>query len=63
MSLEKDRILRMFLRTPNLRPPNALEADIRTQVYGYRLDADPASNTLWCLRASGHTEDRKVGSS
>ena len=58
MSHEKDRILRMFLRTPNLRPSNALEADIRTQVYGYQLDTDPSNNTR--LRDSGHAEDRKV---
>ena len=58
MSHEKDRILRMFLRTLNLRPSNALEADIRTQVYGYWLDTDPANNTR--LRDSGHAEDRKV---
>ena len=37
MSHEKDRILRMFLRTPNLRPSNALEADIRIWLLaGYR---------------------------
>ena len=50
----------MFLRSPNLKPSNKIEADIRTQLHGYRLDNDQASNTLWRLRDSGHHEDRKV---
>ena len=34
---------------------NKIEADIRTQVHGYRLDMDPSSNNLWRLHDSGHT--------
>ena len=60
MAPEKYRLLEMFLRTPELRPSNKLEADIQTQVHGYQLDIDPTSNTLWRLHDSGHMEDRKV---
>ena len=60
MSPEKHRILLMFLRTPDLKPRNRIEADIRTQLHGYRLDEDPTSSILWRLRDSGHTDDRKV---
>ena len=64
MSHEKDNnTLRMFLHNLNLRPSNAPEAD-RYSFPGIwlpdRLDADPASNTLWRLRDSVHTEDCKV---
>ena len=41
MSPEKHRILLMFLRSPDLRPRNRVELDIRTQISGYRLDEDP----------------------
>lgn len=60
MTSEKHRILRMFLRTPALRPVTKLEIDICTQVHGYRLDEDPASNKVWRLRDSGHPQDREV---
>ena len=50
----------MFLRTSELRLNNKIEADIQTQVHGYRLDMDPSSNTLWRLHDSGHTGDREV---
>lgn len=60
MSHDKRRILRMFLRKPDLKPSNKMESGFRTLVHKYRLDNDPTSNTLWRLRDSGHSQDRKV---
>lgn len=60
MSIEKRRIIEMFLRKPSLKPSNEIEINLRSQVHGYRLDEDPTSNILWRLRDSGHPIDRKV---
>jgi len=51
---------RLFLRIPSLKSTNKYEIDLRTQLHGYRLDADPMCNTLWRLRDSGHIKDRQV---
>ena len=51
-------ILRMFLRTTDLKASNKLGADIRTQMHGYQVeyqvDDDLTSNILWRLRESVH---------
>jgi len=60
MSAEKRRLMQLFLRIPTLKPTNKYEIDLRTQLYGYRLDADPMCNTLWRLRDSDHIKDRQV---
>ena len=36
------------------------ESDLHSQLHGYRLDHDSTKNTLWRLRDSGHSQDRKV---
>ena len=43
VALEKHSLLLMFLRTSELRLNKKIEADIRTQVHGYRLDMDPSA--------------------
>jgi len=59
MSAEKRRLMQLFLHIPTLTPTNKYEIDLRSQLHGYRLDADPMCNTLWRLRDSGHIKDRQ----
>ena len=35
----------LFLRIPTRKPANKYEINLRTQLHGYRLDADPMCNT------------------
>jgi len=57
---KKRRLMQLLLRILTLKPTNKYEIDLRTQLHGYRLDADPTCNTLWRLRDSGPMKDRQV---
>ena len=60
MSSEKQQMLQTFLHTLGLKQSPKFESDLPSQLHGYRLDHDPTKNTLWRLRDSGHSQDRKV---
>jgi len=45
MSAEKRCLMQLFLRISTLKPTNKYEIDLRTQLHGYRLDADPMCHT------------------